>query len=487
MVNAKIEWQYIDTAFTDIAPDLEAFSDFETVGRSEARVLLKGPMGGRQIYVKLYLNPSIFDFIRYCFKKNKSVKEYENTIMLAKKGIKVPQAIAAGTFSSKGRGEGGIFVCGEIPGGRPLSEKIREAPDILTIKFCDFVKELHKKGIYQSDFHLDNILVAPAGMYLIDLQRVRYFDAGLPRRLIFGNLVNANMFLRENLGIKYQKMFFERYFMKDCGKIFENIEEMSDECFYRLWKRRDGKALENREDYAVKKIKGSKYAAKIKFLAAAGESLVEDIGKLFEAGDIIKDDVKTSVRMLNCGGYDLAVKKYKKTSVLRFPSVKALNSWKGSVGLKIRKVATPEALMAVQRRGNAGYFIAENRKNIIRIDEFLKRQSLSGEKRREIIANTGKFFADLHNKGIYHRDTKPGNIFVAEDSLSISILDTDRIQFLRFVSPRKKIKNFRRLIDNIGDVLERGDKEVFLRAYFADIRFPDAGFKRKLKKILIEG
>ncbi len=483
MNDAGIVWEYVDPEIKNIPDDLNAFAGFELVNKSDARLLLRGPVGGRQCYIKLYLNPTVIDFLRYCFKKNKSLKEHENMVLLSKKGIKVPLSLAAGTFSSQDMKDGGIFISEEITGARPLSEKIREEPDALMDKFCGFVKELHRKGIYQIDFHLDNILVSGGQIYLIDVQRVKLFGSAVPRRLIFRNLANINMFLRENLGKKYQLLFFEKYFGTGYKAFFEDIEKMSDECFYKLWKRRDKKAVENRENYSFMKIKGVKYISKREFSELAGTGFITGIGELFEPADVIKDDVKTSVRRMNYKNYDLVVKKYNKISFATFPGRKAVNSWKGSVGLKIRKISTPEALMAISCGNKAGYFVAENKKGIVRIDEFLRREDLLPEKKRKVMENAGKFFADLHNKGIYHRDTKPGNIFVEKSCLAISILDADRVQFSRSVSPRKKVKNLKRLIDNIGDILKNEDRDIFLQSYFAETRCLDAGYRQKVEKI----
>ncbi|MBN2189653.1 MAG: hypothetical protein JW728_00390 [Candidatus Aureabacteria bacterium] len=482
MNSAGIIWECRDPEIGNIPDDLKAFAGFELVNKSDARILLRGLLGGKQCYVKLYLNPTVIDFLRYCFKKNKSLKEYENGVLLSKKGIRVPRSLAAGTFSSRDMKDGGIFISEEVAGARTLSEEIRKAPDTLMDKFCGFVRELHKKGIYQADFHLDNILVSGAQMYLIDVQRVKCFDSEVPARLISRNLANINMFLRENLGRKYQLMFFEGYFGADFRVFFEDIERMSDEYFYRLWKRRDKKAVENKENYSLTRVKGMKCVALKKFSEYVGADFVPDIEKLFAAAEVIKDDIKTSVRRVDYRECDLVIKRYNRTSVFSFPGVKALNSWKGSVGLKIRKISTPEALMSVSGNG-AGYFIAENKKDIVRIDEFLRQEGLSREEKRKAMENTGKFFADMHNKGIYHRDTKPGNIFIERKCMAVSILDTDRVQFSRALNTQKKVKNLKRLIDNIGDTLKREYKDIFLKSYFAEIRSLPARYKREAGEI----
>ena len=65
---------------------------------------------------------------------------------------------------------------------------------------------------------------------------------------------------------------------------------------------------------------------------------------------------------------------------------------------------------------------------------------------RDIILDSiGEFTAELHQRGILHRDYSGGNILFNPDGTRIQIVDLNRVQFCRHLTREQRLQNFERL------------------------------------------
>ncbi|MBQ3673185.1 MAG: glycosyltransferase [Paludibacteraceae bacterium] len=65
---------------------------------------------------------------------------------------------------------------------------------------------------------------------------------------------------------------------------------------------------------------------------------------------------------------------------------------------------------------------------------------------REIILQSiGRFTAELHQRGILHRDYSGGNILFSEDGSCVEVIDLNRIKFCKHLSRSERLCNFERL------------------------------------------
>lgn len=494
----KIKWHSVKEGFQGLPLLPEDFDMLEKIDQTAARKVFKGELNRLNCYVKIYFNPSFFDHVRYVFKTNKACIEYGNCLRLKKIGINVPDPVAFGTFNGKSpsaglwgttwgkcRMSGSIFISAEVPGSVTLAEKIKDEPLNYICEFCDFVKDLHAKGVFQKDFHFDNVLLSEGKFFLIDLHRLRFYKDALPYAVSKMNLINVNMFLRECFGKDIQDKFFYRYFGEDFRSNFACIEKGTDESFYHLWKRRDRKAVDKNEDYCFIRDSGFRGVGKREYIEKCGDAF-KDIKKLFKTGKKIKEDIKTTITRVNLGDLDLYIKRYNMVNPSRPSGVKAIDSWKGAIGLEIRKINTPEPMLGVKALSGEGYFLSIAENDLERIDCYIREKSLSEYERMDVLSSAARFISDMHNKGIYHRDTKPGNVFVKNINgrIKIFILDTDRVYFKRSVSRLQKIKNIKRLIDNLIGVINGDERKKFIDIYFDSLRNVTCREKQKLKKEL---
>lgn len=65
--------------------------------------------------------------------------------------------------------------------------------------------------------------------------------------------------------------------------------------------------------------------------------------------------------------------------------------------------------------------------------------------RTEMLSAIGRFTAELHQRGILHRDYSGGNILFNEDGSKVQVIDLNRICFYGHLTRRQRLRNFERL------------------------------------------
>ena len=65
--------------------------------------------------------------------------------------------------------------------------------------------------------------------------------------------------------------------------------------------------------------------------------------------------------------------------------------------------------------------------------------------RKQILEAIGRFTAELHQRGVLHRDYSGGNILFNEDGSRVEVIDLNRITFCKMISQTRRLRNFERL------------------------------------------
>ena len=65
--------------------------------------------------------------------------------------------------------------------------------------------------------------------------------------------------------------------------------------------------------------------------------------------------------------------------------------------------------------------------------------------REQILQAIGRFTAELHQRGIWHRDYSGGNILFNEDGSRVEVIDLNRIRFCAHLTREQRLRNFERL------------------------------------------
>jgi len=129
---------------------------------------------------------------------------------------------------------------------------------------------------------------------------------------------------------------------------------------------------------------------------------------------------------------------------------KARKAWHGAAALAARKVNTPPpiAYLESRKRGfvDESFFLAgfvEDAREI----RFLLRE-LEGEALDRLVRDVAAFLADVHSRGVLHKDLSDGNILVKTDPRGgrvFYLLDTNRVRTRKRVGGLARMKNMVRL------------------------------------------
>jgi tRNA A-37 threonylcarbamoyl transferase component Bud32 len=90
--------------------------------------------------------------------------------------------------------------------------------------------------------------------------------------------------------------------------------------------------------------------------------------------------------------------------------------------------------------------------------------------RRRFVRALGRFFAELHARGVYHRDLKDVNVLVRDPSgtPTFVLLDLERVAIGAVVSTPRRVRNLMQLARTLGLAATRTDRLRWLAAYRGD-------------------
>lgn len=419
------------------------------VGRAEWR--------GRPVLAKLLVGDKAARHFR---------RELEGARLLAEQGVSTPLLLADGLRE----GEGGWLLFEYLDGAESLWDAWRavEPQALLSADqqavLADAlisIAQMHAKGLWQADLHLDNLLRHNGQLFVVDGGGVQVEVAGQP--LSRGKVL-------ENLGVFFAQLpaelapFIEEllvHYLLANGEHALPLEALLKEVEkVRQWRVRD---------YLRKIARDcSLFSARIgafglRVVRRADEQVLEpllnELDVRTEQGHIYKTGGAATVAQVQLQGRPLVVKRYNIKHfahwLKRFwrPS-RAWHSWREGHRLQVLGIATPQPLAVLERRwcwlrGRA-YLITEYCGGEDIIARFQAYQQIAPPE-DELLA-LDRLFAALLRERISHGDFKGHNLFW--DNGRWSLIDLDAMQQHR--SQRRFAKAYAR------------DRARFLRNWPAD-------------------
>lgn len=369
-------------------------------------------------------------------------RERDGALLLAEQGLNTPQLLADGLHD----GEGGWLLFEYLQGAESLWEAWR-AVEHQTLLSADqqavlaealiSIAQMHLKGLWQADLHLDNLLRHNGLLFVIDGGGVQVETAGKP-------LSRAKVL--ENLGVFFAQLpaeltpFIEEllvYYLLANGEhalpLETLLKEVEKVCKWRL------------RDYLKKIARDcSLFAAKVGAFGlqvvrrdkqAELQPLLSNLDQLTEQGHIYKTGGAATVAQVQLQGRSLVVKRYNVKSLAHWlkrfwrPS-RAWHSWVEGNRLQLLGIATPQPLAVLERRwcwlrGRA-YLITEycgGQDIIARFQAFH-----DGSPRESDLLALDRLFAALLRERISHGDFKGHNLFWDERLACWSLIDLDAMQ-----------------------------------------------------------
>jgi tRNA A-37 threonylcarbamoyl transferase component Bud32 len=369
-------------------------------------------------------------------------RERDGARLLAEQGLNTPQLLADGLRE----GEGGWLLFEYLDGAESLWDAWRAVENqpllsadqqaVLADALVS-IAQMHAKGLWQADLHLDNLLRHNGQLLVIDGGGVQVETAGQPL---------SRSKVLENLGVFFAQLpaeltpFIEEllvHYLLANGEHALPLEALLKEVErVRKWRLRD---------YLRKVARDcSLFAAKV---GAFGlqvvrrdnqvelQPLLSNLDLLTEQGHIYKTGGAATVAQVQLQGRPLVVKRYNVKSVAHWlkrfwrPS-RAWHSWVEGNRLQLLGIATPQPLAVLERRwcwlrGRA-YLITEycgGQDIIARFQAFH-----DGSPPETDLLALDRLFAALLRERISHGDFKGHNLFWDEGRAAWSLIDLDAMQ-----------------------------------------------------------
>jgi len=366
-------------------------------------------------------------------------RELNGVKLLAAQGLTTPLLLADGLKE----GEGGWLLFEFLEDAESLGDAwaqvealpvLADEQSAVLADALGAIAQLHSKGLWQQDLHLDNLLRHDGQLYLIDGAGICAETAGQPL---------SRQKVLENLGVFFAQLpkslepFTEEllvyYLLSNAEHALplEALQKQIDKV--RAWRLRDYLIKVGREctlfavqrgAFALRAIRREEEAAMVPVLEQADALL--DQGYLYKTGGA------ASVGKVDVAGRTLVIKRYNIKNfahwLKRFwrPS-RAWHSWREGNRLAFLGIATPKPLAVLEKRflwlRSRAYLITEYLSGPDIIERFAPYVE-SGDAPETELQALDQLFARLIAERISHGDFKGHNLFWQEDRWALIDLDS---------------------------------------------------------------
>lgn len=368
-------------------------------------------------------------------------RELNGVKLLAAQGLTTPLLLADGLKE----GEGGWLLFEFLEDAESLGDAWHQVESLPALadeqsavlaEALGAIAQLHSKGLWQEDLHLDNLLRHNGQLYLIDGAGICAETAGQPL---------SRQKVLENLGVFFAQLpkslepFTEEllvYYLLSNAEHALPLEALQKQIAkVRAWRLRDYLIKVGREctlfavqrgAFALRAIRREEEVAMVPVL--------EQADTLLDQGHLYKTGGAASVGKVNVAGRTLVIKRYNIKNfahwLKRFwrPS-RAWHSWREGNRLAFLGIATPKPLAVLEKRflwlRRQAYLVTEFLPGPDIIERFAPYVESGDAPESELLA-LDQLFARLIAERISHGDFKGHNLFWQEDRWALIDLDSMR-------------------------------------------------------------
>jgi tRNA A-37 threonylcarbamoyl transferase component Bud32 len=368
-------------------------------------------------------------------------RELNGVRLLAAQGLTTPPLLADGLQE----GEGGWLLFEFIDGAESLADAWQAVEDLppladeqtaVLAEALGAIAQMHAKGLWQEDLHLDNLLRQDGKLYLIDGAGIRVQEAGKPlsRDRVLENLGVFFAQLPKNLEPFTEELLV--YYLLSNGEHALPLQALEKQVRkVSAWRLKDFLNKVGREctlfsvlrgPFALRAIRREEEAAMLPVLDQADALL--DRGHLFKTGGA------ATVAKVDVAGRPLVIKRYNIKGFVHWlkrfwrPS-RAWHSWREGNRLAFLGIATPKPLAVLEKRffwlRSRAYLITEHLPGPDIIERFAPYVERGDAPESELLA-LDHLFAELIRERISHGDFKGHNLFWDKGRWSLIDLDAMR-------------------------------------------------------------
>ncbi|WP_162094310.1 lipopolysaccharide kinase InaA family protein [Pseudomonas chlororaphis] len=366
-------------------------------------------------------------------------RELQGVRLLEEQGMTTPLLLADGLKE----GEGGWLLFKFLEGSESLGDAWKQVESLPALadeqqavlaEALAAIAELHSKGLWQEDLHLDNLLRHQGKLYLIDGAGICVEQAGKPlsRQKVLENLGVFFAQLPKSLE-PFTEELLVHYLLNNAEHALplEALQKQVDKV--RSWRLKDFLNKIGREctlfsvlrgPFALRAIRREEEAAMLPVL--------EQADALLDRGHLYKTGGAASVGRVEVAGRTLVVKRYNIKGfahwLKRFwrPS-RAWHSWQEGNRLAFLGIATPKPLALLEKRflwlRSRAYLVTEYLAGPDIIERFAPYIDSGAAPEAELQA-LDRLFAELIRERISHGDFKGHNLFWQEDRWALIDLDS---------------------------------------------------------------
>ncbi|AZD19857.1 Serine/threonine protein kinase [Pseudomonas chlororaphis subsp. aurantiaca] len=366
-------------------------------------------------------------------------RELQGVRLLEEQGMTTPLLLADGLKE----GEGGWLLFEFLEGSESLGDAWKQVESLSALadeqqavlaEVLAAIAELHSKGLWQEDLHLDNLLRHQGKLYLIDGAGICVEQAGKPlsRQKVLENLGVFFAQLPKSLE-PFTEELLVHYLLNNAEHALplEALQKQVDKV--RSWRLKDFLNKIGREctlfsvlrgPFALRAIRREEEAAMLPVL--------EQADALLDRGHLYKTGGAASVGRVEVAGRTLVVKRYNIKGfahwLKRFwrPS-RAWHSWQEGNRLAFLGIATPKPLALLEKRflwlRSRAYLVTEYLAGPDIIERFAPYIDSGAAPEAELQA-LDRLFAELIRERISHGDFKGHNLFWQEDRWALIDLDS---------------------------------------------------------------
>ncbi|HEX8592290.1 MAG TPA: lipopolysaccharide kinase InaA family protein [Pseudomonas sp.] len=388
-----------------------------------------GVWRGRPVLAKLLVGPKAARHFQ---------RELAGVRLLAQQGLTTPLLLADGLQE----GEGGWLLFELLEHSQSLGDAWAEVESQLPLTDAQqtvlgealaAIGQLHAKGLWQEDLHLDNLLRHDGTLYLIDGAGIRAEEAGKPlsrQRVLenlgvfFAQLPKSLEPFTEELSVHYLLSNGEH------GLPMEALQKQIDKV--RSWRLKDFLDKTGRDCSLFSVVDGpSGFRAIRREEEAAMLPVLAEADALLDQGHLYKTGGAASVGRVEVNGRTLVIKRYNIKDfshwLKRFwrPS-RAWHSWREGNRLMFLGIATPKPLAVQEQRllglRRKAYLVTEFLPGPDIIERFAPYVESGDAPQTELLA-LDALFEQLVRERISHGDLKGHNVFWNEDRWALIDLD----------------------------------------------------------------
>lgn len=366
-------------------------------------------------------------------------RELQGVRLLEAQSMTTPLLLADGLKE----GEGGWLLFEFLEGAESLGDAWKQVESLPVLadeqqavlaEALAAIAELHSKGLWQEDLHLDNLLRHAGKLYLIDGAGICVEEAGKPlsRQKVLENLGVFFAQLPKSLE-PFTEELLVHYLLGNAEHALplEALQKQVDKV--RGWRLKDFLNKVGREctlfsvqrgPFALRAIRREEEAAMLPVL--------EQADALLDQGHLYKTGGAASVGRVEVAGRSLVVKRYNIKGfahlLKRFwrPS-RAWHSWREGNRLAFLGIATPKPLAVLEKRflwlRSRAYLVTEYLAGPDIIERFAPYIDSGAAPEVELKA-LDQLFAELIRERISHGDFKGHNLFWQQDRWALIDLDS---------------------------------------------------------------